>query len=321
MHGLPRLLHGVDMRASAGLFIVALFVAPAAAHADEAAAWHPSTAGLIPAFAADPLLAVAPTGLLDPQDPAPPPAAPPAPPPAQNPSPDPLPAHTGFRALAKDTVSDFAAFPRRKSTWVILGIGLGLAGAAHPADNSLNSHLQGSKAVSRFFAPGRIIGAAYTQMTVSLGLYLMGRYVWPPAKGADQTNKLSHLGFDLLRAQFLSQAVVQGVKYSVRRDRPTGECCAFPSGHAATAFAMASVLERHLGYRFAWPTVVAATYVATSRLHDNRHYLSDVIFGAAVGTATGWTVVGRHGRDTYAFVPTPVRGGIALNLTRTTDTR
>jgi membrane-associated phospholipid phosphatase len=27
--------------------------------------------------------------------------------------------------------------------------------------------------------------------------------------------------------------------------------------------------------------------VATSRIHDNKHYLSDVIFGAALGTAIG----------------------------------
>ena len=34
-----------------------------------------------------------------------------------------------------------------------------------------------------------------------------------------------------------------------------------------------------------------ASYVATSRLHDNRHYLSDVVFGAAVGSIAGRTVV------------------------------
>jgi len=102
----------------------------------------------------------------------------------------------------------------------------------------------------------------------------------------------------------------------VRRDRPTGECCSFPSGHAATAFAAASVLERHLGYRAAWPTLLIATYVGVSRLHDNRHFLSDVVFGSSIGMATGWTVVGRHGRNEYALVPVPVRGGMAVALTR-----
>jgi membrane-associated phospholipid phosphatase len=58
------------------------------------------------------------------------------------------------------------------------------------------------------------------------------------------------------------------------------------------------------------------TVVGTSRLHDNRHFLSDVLFGSAVGVATGWTVVGRHGRSHFALIPVPVRGGVALSLTR-----
>jgi hypothetical protein len=32
--------------------------------------------------------------------------------------------------------------------------------------------------------------------------------------------------------------------------------------------------------------------------------------------ASGWTVVGRHGRNEYALMPTPVRGGVAIALTR-----
>jgi PAP2 superfamily protein len=227
------------------------------------------------------------------------------------------PAHTGFKALLKDTAKDFAHFPKRKSTWVILGVGGAIAALSHPIDNDVNERLVGSKGAGRVFKAGKIIGASYTQIGVSLGMYVVGRYVLPPAAGENKTNKVSHLGFDLLRAQILSQALVHGIKYSVQRDRPTGECCAFPSGHAASAFAAAAVLERHLGYRMAWPTVAAAMYVGMSRIVDNRHYLSDVLFGAAVGTATGWTVVGRHGRDSYALIPTPIRGGIALMATRT----
>jgi len=47
------------------------------------------------------------------------------------------------------------------------------------------------------------------------------------------------------------------------------------------------------------------------------HFLSDAVFGAALGTAAGWTVVGRHGRTNYSLMPTPVPGGMAVMLTRT----
>jgi membrane-associated phospholipid phosphatase len=228
----------------------------------------------------------------------------------------PEPEHTGFKALLFETGRDFKTFPRRPSTWVILAIGAGAAAIAHPADDEVNARLVGSNAVGRFFAPGKYIGAAYTQAGAAIGLYVVGRYVMPHAQGEPRTNKVSHLGFDLLRSLIVSQALTQGLKIAFRRDRPTGECCAFPSGHSSATFATASVLERHLGYRGAWPTFVVAAYVATSRLHDNRHFLSDVLFGGTLGIASGWTVVGRHGRSNYALMPVPVRGGAMVTLTR-----
>jgi membrane-associated phospholipid phosphatase len=234
--------------------------------------------------------------------------------PAQTP---PVPEHTGLAAIVYKTAADFKAFPRRESTWVILGIGAGAAGLAHPVDRSLNAHLVGSTAAERLWAPGHIVGSDYVQFGTAIGLYATGRYIVAHREGESQTNKLSHLGFDLLRAQIVSQAFSEGIKLAVRRDRPTGNCCGFPSGHAVATFATAAVLERYLGYRAAWPTLAIATYVATSRLHDNVHYLSDVVFGAALGTATGWTVVGTHGRTDFTFAPVPIRGGVMLAIVRT----
>ena len=235
----------------------------------------------------------------------------------QTTQPHPPPRHTGLAALVYTTGADFKAFPRRRSTWVILGIGAGAAALAHPADDSFNARVAGSRGVGRFFAPGKYIGSAYVQVGTAVGLYVIGRYALAPATGDSRTNKVSHLGFDLLRALIVSQAFTQAIKITVRRDRPTGGCCAFPSGHASATFATASVLERHLGYRGAWPTFVIAAYVATSRLHDNRHFLSDVLFGSALGIASGWTVVGRHGRHDYTLAPVPTRGGVALAFTWT----
>jgi len=231
-------------------------------------------------------------------------------------APHPAPAHTGFKALVFETASDFKAFPRRQSTWVILGIGAGAAALVHPLDDNLNEKLTGNVAVGRFFAAGKWIGSAYVQAGTAVGLYVIGRYAMPHAEGAPRTNKVSHLGFDLMRALILSQALTQGIKIVGQRDRPTGECCAFPSGHSSAAFATASVLERHLGYRGAWPTFVVAGYVAASRLHDNRHFLSDVVFGSALGIASGWTVVGRHGKSNYALMPAPTRGGVMVSVIR-----
>jgi hypothetical protein len=121
---------------------------------------------------------------------------------------------------------------------------------------------------------------------------------------------------DLLRAQMLTEMLVQTIKFSTQRERPDeSNSHSFPSGHAAITFAGATVLERHLGWRRSALAYAAATYVATSRLHDNRHFLSDVAFGAAVGTLAGRTVT-QHGRDNWSFMPVPVPGGVAIYAMR-----
>ena len=57
----------------------------------------------------------------------------------------------------------------------------------------------------------------------------------------------------------------------------------FPSGEAATAFALACVLSR-LFPRWRAAFVILATLAASSRLVNGAHYLSDVGAGAALGT-------------------------------------
>jgi hypothetical protein len=141
----------------------------------------------------------APTGHADPevlQLPAPTEEKPPAPP------------STGFPAFVKTTGADFVALPQRTSTWVILGVGAASALIARPADDTANAHVVGSPAVGRFFAPGKWIGSVWVQAGASIGLYLGGRYLVPHVDGQPRTNKLSHLGYDLLRAQIVSQVFV-----------------------------------------------------------------------------------------------------------------
>ena len=94
----------------------------------------------------------------------------------------------------------------------------------------------------------------------------------------------------------------------MQRERPDGSNTqSFPSGHSASAFATAGVLQRHYGWKVGVPAAVVAAYVATARVHDNKHYLSDVIFGAALGIAGERTVTLHAGR--YGMALAPIAGG------------
>jgi PAP2 superfamily protein len=221
----------------------------------------------------------------------------------------PTPEHTGIRALFANFVEDIKHLPAKQNLY-LAGIGGGLAGVAHPYDQTFNvrlrSHYDG---VNTAFAPGKYFGNTPEQVALSLGTYAVGRIFDQP--------KTSHLGMDLLQAQLLTEMLVEPIKLSTRRMRPDqSNRQSFPSGHAAITFAGATVLERHVGWRRSLLAYTVASYVAASRLHDNRHYLSDVIFGAAVGSIAGRTVV-HHASDYWAFVPVNIPGGVAILATRT----
>jgi hypothetical protein len=129
--------------------------------------------------------------------------------------------------------------------------------------------------------------------------------------------KVSHLGMDMLRAQIVTSGLTVGLKYATHRERPDGSNAhSFPSGHASVTFATATVIERHLGWRYSVLGYTIASYVAASRLHENKHWLSDVVFGAAVGAIGGRTVT-EHGRNAWTMTPVPVPGGVALLALRT----
>jgi membrane-associated phospholipid phosphatase len=225
-------------------------------------------------------------------------------PPHRPPPAGPPPKHTGVKATLKAIPGDFAHIPSRDSL-IVLGVGSALTLAAHPFDTDLNAHLTGW---SGFFAPGKVVGDGAVQVGAAIGTYVYGR--------ATDNKVVSHLGMDLLRSTIEVGALTYGMKAAVGRKRPNGACCAFPSGHASVTFASATVLQRHLGWKAAVPTYAIASYVAVSRLHDNRHYLSDVVFGSTLGLIVGRTVT-RHGRSNYTLAPIPVPDGLALMVTRT----
>jgi len=222
----------------------------------------------------------------------------------------PTPPHTGVRALFGNLVEDVKHLPEMQNVY-IAGTGGALALAVHPVDQTFNQRLMStSDAVNAFFAPGKYLGDTSVQVAFSVGAYAVGRLRDQP--------KVAHLGMDLVQAQLMSELLVEPLKFATQRERPDGsDHRSFPSGHASVTFATATVIERHLGWRKSVLGYAIATYVAMSRMHDNRHYLSDVVFGAAVGTIAGRTVV-HHQADYWAFTPMAVPGGgVALMVTRT----
>ena len=79
-----------------------------------------------------------------------------------------------------------------------------------------------------------------------------------------------------------------GIKFITGRIRPDGaNRRSFPSGHTSSSFLAATIADDLYGSKIGVPAYLLAGLTGLSRIHDNKHYLSDVIFGAGLGIALG----------------------------------
>ena len=132
-------------------------------------------------------------------------------------------------------------------------------------------------------------------------LVLLGGFYLAGAIGKD--SKAKNVCLDGLVASLIADGMITPrVATLAGRDRPTEERGAYsfhpfegrsvPSGHATQAFAVAAVIAT--SYDQVWIKATAygaATLTAYGRLRRGKHFLTDVVAGAAIGTLVGRSVV------------------------------
>ncbi len=81
-----------------------------------------------------------------------------------------------------------------------------------------------------------------------------------------------------------SYLATEGLKKATDKTRPNGNCCkSFPSGHTSKAFMGAAFIHQRYGWEYGIPAYAAASYVAYSRVQADKHFVEDVVAGAAIG--------------------------------------
>jgi membrane-associated phospholipid phosphatase len=105
--------------------------------------------------------------------------------------------------------------------------------------------------------------------------------------------------------------------YSLQGHKPSATAYqSFPSGHTSGIWAIATVFAKQ--YRDTkWVPVLAysaATLTGISRVTENKHWLSDVIFGAALGYGIGNFVVKRNRNTNFTLFPTYWDNSVSLTM-------
>jgi membrane-associated phospholipid phosphatase len=141
------------------------------------------------------------------------------------------------------------------------------------------------------------IGSAYTLYGVSGAFYLIGRL-----KDNDRLRETGWLG---IMAITHSQIVVEALKLATARERPDENDGqgrfwkgkrGFPSGHAISSWAFASVVAKEYDDRklIQIGAYSLATIVSVSRVTGRRHFPSDVVVGSSMGFLIGRYMVRAH---------------------------
>src|SRR5207244_3846673 len=197
-----------------------------------------------------------------------------------------------------DTKEVFTA-PARWDTrdWLVLGgIAAGI-GTVAVFDEDIEHGIRGARnnTVTNIFDNVQPLGNEYAIGIVGT-FYIYGEFFKDPRAKTTALDSIS-------ATAIASGIVTNSFKYVIGRGRPTDGHGAynfrpfsgqdsFSSGHTTEAFALASVISEH--YDTLWVEITSyglASMVGYARLNHNRHWPSDVLAGAAIGTFVGRTVV------------------------------
>jgi hypothetical protein len=185
----------------------------------------------------------------------------------------------------------------RTKEWAAFAVVGGTVASFTFLDNSIRDFSQSHRANPSDTVAKNVAPLGYEYSAGILGAFYAVGLIWdkPHARAVAQDGLAASL--------ITSFMIVPLMKTTFGRARPDQDHGAkdfdpfdigqssFPSGHTAQAFTVATVVAAH--YDSWWVRIASfgtASLVGWSRVHKDRHYTSDCVAGAAIGTFVGYTV-------------------------------
>ena len=211
-------------------------------------------------------------------------------------------------------VSPDPLFTKRDA--VAAGLFVAATAAMFPLDRYAADRAQSEWAQENRFLRNRARDLRYLgtpgSTYIGAGMYVIGRL--------GRVERMADLGLHGTEALIIAREAVNIVKGIAGRGRPlldtddpdnfelgrgfrkgSDDHRSFPSGHSAMGFAAAAAVTAettkwwpHLRWYIAPVMYGGAALIAASRMYNNKHWASDVVGGAMVGTFAGWKTVKYH---------------------------
>jgi membrane-associated phospholipid phosphatase len=171
---------------------------------------------------------------------------------------------------------------------VILALAGAETGALLTADDDIREYFREERPIGRTAEDaGTTLGSPEVLFGLAGATFLLGEITKSPrirAQGETALESLAIVG-----------TVTALLKVTTQRERPDGSnSLSFPSLHAAGSFAAAASLYETYGLRVSIPAFLTATFTSVARVQEDKHFLSDTIFGGVLGTIVGLAVGKLH---------------------------
>jgi membrane-associated phospholipid phosphatase len=223
--------------------------------------------------------------------------------------------------LSRETAfaqADTIGAPRSLFTYRDLVLAGGVAAVtmlARPFDDRMAARLQDSSTQANRKLQGT---ATFVRTVATPGSYIIGGTMYVAGR-LSKDERLADLGWHGTEALVVGELLAVVIKGTMGRQRPyvqprnsnsyqlfrgfggSDMYRSFPSGHATSAFAAAAAVSSETS-RW-WPETrwiigpilyTGAALTGVSRMYNNRHWASDVLVGAGIGTFAGLKVVRYH---------------------------
>lgn len=157
---------------------------------------------------------------------------------------------------------------------------------------------------------GDVVGNPGVQAGVMGLTYTLGQYIGDPT--------MTQAGKSMADTMIFTALTTLALKGAFHRERPNGhDHLSFPSWHASATFGNATVLAEYYGWKAAIPAYLVSIFVGWTRIEDNRHFVSDVVAGAAIGCIYGHAISQYNKRvhSNVSIEPVAMRGGTGMQAT------